>query len=410
MKINYRIAIFAIYLFWGMLFFSLCSVLGIKYGEDEMPPLYSVGILLTVVLTVIALGRSIFSLIRENSLFTFVFPLFVTLCFLYDSFTSRGNLTQYFVYYVAFCIPSTYVGVYLAKNGGISTLGKWLDIVMIICSMGVLRALPDIIYNSVISLGGASYQQLSYMSGLAFCINLCGLFLGDRYDRFPFMQSLWGRILSIVLLLIQLLGCLYSGGRGGFVYLALTAAFLFVYSKRSRNLLYLVAFILIFVFISTQFRGSIFYDVIGVRMERTFSFITEGGEIDTQNRNEVWNGSITMINNNNSAFGYGLFHYYYIILKTINQPYAHNMFLDFMLQGGILYLSLWTILLFVFVRRFYYILKYSKSQVLLIPLAFYIFVELLFSSTYLRAGLMWLTLAYVFSYYSILKRSHNKIV
>ena len=245
MKIDFRIALFVIYLFWGMIFFSVCSIFGVRYGVDETPPFYTVGIFLLLVLTIIALGRSIFSLIRDNLLFTVIFPTFVILCFLYDSAYSRTSLMQYFVYYVAFGIPSSYIGVYLARHGGIAQIGKWMDIVMIICSLGVLQALPGIIYDSVITLGGTSYQRLAYMSGFAFCTNVCGIFLGDNYERFSFMQSKVGKILSITLLIVQLLGCLYSGGRGGFLYLAITSVFLFVYSNSSRNILYIVVTLLL---------------------------------------------------------------------------------------------------------------------------------------------------------------------
>ena len=409
MKTNFRVAIFSVYLFWGMLFFSICSIIGIRYGVDDTPPFYSVGVIVLVGFSIIALGRSIFSVIRENFLFTAIFPLFITLCFLYDSSYSQSSLIQFYVYYVAFCIPASYIGSYLAHHGGIAQFGKWLDIVMIICSLGVIRALPSIIYDSVITIGGASYQRLAYMSGFAFCINICGIFIGDRYKRFSFMQSPFGKVTSLVLLLVQLIGCFYSGGRGGFVYLVITSVFLFIYSRRSRNILVIIVFLLLLFILSTQFKGTIFYDVIGVRMERTFNFITEGGAIDTQNRNDIWNNSLSLISNNDSIFGYGLFEYYSLMRRTIDQPYAHNLFLELLLQGGILYFVFWVFILFHFVKRIVHILKKSSAQALIIPIAFYTFIELMFSNTYLRAGLMWFSLSYIFSYYKLLKNRNSSL-
>ena len=77
---------------------------------------------------------------------------------------------------------------------------------------------------------------------------------------------------------------------------------------------------------------------------------------------------------------------------------AHNIFLDILVQGGIILMILFLFVMFSFFKKLHKILKYdSKSNVILI-FVIYSFTLLLFSGTYLQDPFFWFSLAYVFNY------------
>ena len=91
-------------------------------------------------------------------------------------------------------------------------------------------------------------------------------------------------------------------------------------------------------------------------------------------------------------FGYGIFN------SNASEHGAHNIFLELLLQGGIIYLLFWIIVFYLFVRRLLLIIKYDNSNLILIPLSVYPFTLLLFSGSYLEQPLFWFVIAYVFNY------------
>jgi len=65
---------------------------------------------------------------------------------------------------------------------------------------------------------GAVYHQTdSYLAAFAFGLNLHFLFEGQRHERFKFFKSLLYRCFCYLLLVIQALGFILPGGRGGAV-------------------------------------------------------------------------------------------------------------------------------------------------------------------------------------------------
>ena len=394
-NIEYKEIVFSLFLLWPPIYFCASSILGLQIEEGDGAPGYVYGLLILGILSTYYVFLKGFNFIINNVCFTIIIPLFMVMEFLFESAFNKEPAFQYMSYFLGFCIPAIFIGVYIANTGGIKNYTKWFDIVMILLTLGLIYALPNIVFLSVISLGGASYQQMAYVAGLAFTMNLTGLLFGNNYVRFKFTKYPLVKFLFYLFLVIQLVCCLYSGGRGGFIYLIGCSLMLLLYKKKYSYLLYVVGLLFLLYLVSFMLQGSHFADVLSVRMERTFSFIGESG-IDKQNRGEVWNDAALLFQESN-GLGIGLFSYFNIMRVRYNQPYAHNFFLEILIQGGVYYFLFWVILLAKFLKKFYRLITRNRCESLLIVLFLYPFIELMFSATYLQSTLFWFTLSYVFS-------------
>lgn len=397
-KDKYIVLLFSLNLFWAPLFFSVSSILGINNYENGAPG-YTDGILITGFLSLLVVILNNKTKVFDKSLYTLLFPIFMLFQYMLSPSNSTSN--QFFLYYIGFCIPSTFVGVYIARNGGIKHYTRWLDLVMFAITIGLVFAIPTLtastfITNADISFGGASYQQMAYMAGFAFTLNLTGLLFGDTYDRFQFMKTRGATILCTLLLVVQLISCFYSGGRGGFIYLAVCSGALLFFSKNTKYIYYIALFVLLLYVVSVFLKGSIFADIVSYRMERTFSFISSSGGIDTQNRGEVWDYA-NKLEGESTIFGTGIFPYYQLFRQRFDQPYVHNFFLEVLIQGGVLYFVFWIIIIIRAIRKLYFEVKSDISNTVLLVLFLYPFITLCFSSTYLQSALLWFMLSYLHS-------------
>ena len=391
--------IFTLFLFWPTIYFSISSIFGFAIEDGSSPPWYIPCLILFGTMSVLMTLSDGMKFIANDIIFTIIFPLFIIMEYIIELALGHTPAFQYFSYYLGFFIPSAFIGVYIAKTGGIKKYTKWLDLVMVLSTLGLIVALPKIVYLSVISLGGASYQQMAYVAGLAFTINLSGLLFGDNYDRFAFMKGFNAKVICFIMLIVQLLCCLYSGGRGGFIYLVGCSIVLLVLSRKIMYLFYVVLFLAVLYLISSIYDESIFADVISERMERTFSFIGTHG-IDKQNRGEVWDDAVLLFQES-SLFGRGLFSYFNEMRVRFDQPYAHNLFLEILIQGGINYILVWIFILLKFSSSLIKLIKRDLGNVAMIVLFLFPFITLMFSTTYLQSSLFWFSLSYVYAAYKI---------
>lgn len=128
---------------------------------------------------------------------------------------------------------------------------------------------------------------------------------------------------------------------------------------------------------------------------RLFSYISADG-IDltqTSNRDAFYNHALLYIKES-LFFGYGPFSY----VKKTGDFYSHNIFLDILLHGGIVYLSIWIIIFIRFFMKLKLILKNNTNEIILLIPILSSFILLMFSGTYLEESLFWFSISYVFNY------------
>ena len=113
----------------------------------------------------------------------------------------------------------------------------------------------------------------------------------------------------------------------------------------------------------------------------------------TSGRNYVYQDAIKAIENN--PLGYGMFSYE---KQLPEQPYPHNLFLEWAMQWGVLYAIfqiLFILLLFIYFRRW---LLRDESLIILVPIIVYQFTLLLFSGSYMQEPLYWFSIAFLLSF------------
>jgi O-antigen ligase len=199
------------------------------------------------------------------------------------------------------------------------------------------------------------------------------------------------------MLLVLMLGVVLSGGRGGAVVVVVSTLVFSIrkYGYRSTVLKILVLGLIIIILIS-QLQGYDVYDRIMGGGGRLFSYISDSG-LDlsqTSNRDLVWEHSLIHIKES-WLFGFGPFSY-----EKVFGPgfYPHNLFLDFFIHGGLIYVLIWIIILLVFFIKLIGIVKRDLSTMIFLVPFLNSVIMLIFSATYLQEGLFWFSIFFIFSY------------
>lgn len=133
-------------------------------------------------------------------------------------------------------------------------------------------------------------------------------------------------------------------------------------------------------------------DVFRTGYMRATQFLAPGGGINwegTSGRDVVYLNTIHLIEQR-PVLGYGL----YGMWDVINY-YPHNLFLEVLLQGGIVYLIIFSWMLLLFVRKLFRMVKTDRRYRILGILFLYPFVMLMFSGTYLNTSQFWFAVVFV---------------
>lgn len=379
-----RYLIFVITLYISTLYFSYLSFTGSNFSNEISTDSY---ITVTLIVDALAIGFVLLNLRRRNRLK--YIPLIVPLLLVLLYFFEDGVTTWMFNSFIAFSLPCCYIGTSMGVEKSINKLSKWLELVMLFVTLAVIVAMPYVIFARTRDF---EYQTYSYYCGFAYSMNLFYLLNGKDFDRFKFFQNKFYGVISVILLVIQAGCCLMAGGRGGFV-LVIVATVAFLLMSKRVKLGQLIVLAALFIAV-VSILPSEFTDSISIGSERTFSFLN-GGKIDLEaasDRDEVYNKAINLISER-PLLGYGIFGY-----ALYNKATPHNIFLEVMLQGGIVYsLFFWIFMAYIIIKM-RKIIKRDRSNRLLLAIGIWPAVELLFSSSYMMFGLFWFLVAYIFVY------------
>jgi O-antigen ligase len=202
----------------------------------------------------------------------------------------------------------------------------------------------------------------------------------------------------IFILSVLFSGVILSAGRGGLM-VVLVGLVIFIIRKKGfvKFLKYLFWSLFIICVLSylTSKLDLFFSERLDKSFDRLFSFISSDGinMEGTSNRNDFYGIAIAKISES-LIYGYGIFG----LVDTLGEYYPHNIFLEILLQGGLIYLFVFIIVMITFILKLYKLIKINKNEdIILIPII-YSFVMLLFSSSYLQEPFFWFSLTYVFSH------------
>lgn len=396
---------YTISLFLPILFFCTYSFFDVQYAGVEKSSSYVfahilMGIVVFFIFMKTFLSKKLLLNIKFIWILLFLF-LLVSVYYLDKPNCDYGK--RILLYFFSSSFFGILIGVDLACNKELFSLAKWIELLMVVITIMLLFNLPKMLGDKALGIG-SSHQTLAYYSAFMYCINLFFILFGNKFEnRFSFFSKKLYKIISYLFLLTQVISCFSSGGRGGAVLLIFgTIILLFKAKKRLKNRkAFIYLFIsLTFIYIVYQILPSDIHRLIDNGLERTFSYLSFDG-IDmthTSNRDIVYSNAMHDISMS-PFWGYGFFSY-----LDLSGSYPHNFFLEILLQGGIIYLSIILILFVLLIKKMILLLK--TNNILILPLILYPFVMLFFSGTYITTMLFWFTITYMY----FTPKNKNKIL
>jgi O-antigen ligase len=311
------------------------------------------------------------------------------------SLSEEGFHNAYFRRFIVFSIPAALIGIEYGGRRSIAGMIKWLDVFYLIMLLSLVFSLPSF-YASLASAEIYYSQTVSYNAAI---VLLFSLFLLDKKNnsiRFHFTHSPVYRAFLVASIPLMLYLVIISGGRGGFITL-LVGFLVFVYIQGSsqKKTLFLLAVIGILITLFFQNRISASSgELLSRSIGRIFSYISNG-QIDlseTSGRDLILYNAVNLIIEK-PIWGYGLFDY----LSHLG-TYPHNVFIEWLLQGGVILFLFTIVSVFFITKKFYYILKTDPACTLLLPLFIFPATQLLFSGTWLAHPQFWFCTLFVINY------------
>lgn len=390
------------------LFFSLSAFFGYTYLGSDSSPIY---VLLMTSIGVLSIGYCVYVLFKEprlmisELLLLFGVPLFVMVALMISkgvSSSSLGIQQSQFNQFLGFSVPSLFLGWYLAKRK--VDLTKPLFWVMLLISAGSIAAIlvPFSTGRGFVVMGGASYQTASYYTAFAFGMNLYFISHRTFHKNIKILQSQTTRIILIILLILQAFMLIVPGGRGAFVLMFAYIGLFFLSLIRKENvlpILYSVIIVVLALFLMDWLLLRLINNAIFNRgLTRAIAFIGPGGKINwegSSGRLPIYQESLRAFKES-PLIGYGLYRY---LSKVSFGIYPHNLFLEILLQGGLVYLGVWLVSLFAILKKLHRMIRYDRKNLLLLYVGLYPIVMLMFSGSYLSTGLFWFSIAFVVGFH-----------
>lgn len=377
-----------------MVFFSLFAFLGLSYTGSGQSLGYALFLICSAAMTYLI---SLDILLRRKliSKTTLILVVLALIVFIFGMFYSDNDFVKsQLTLLTVLVVPSIFGGYFMSSISNKVTFEKILRAFSFLVVFGVLRTLPALLDVSVIELldvyGGGQYQALSYFCAFSSLV-LFSRVLNLKQSRVVV------RFFYTVSIIVLIIGIVLSGGRGGLVLVFVGGiALLFHHggiALLGKSLLFLGALISFFLmFVSSS---EMFSDRIDESVSRLFSFISSDG-IDMEgssNRDEFYLNAVKLIKQY-PIMGLGFFG----TVSYYGSYYPHNLFLEILLQGGIVFLVFAVLVLLVFFYKLKRILKRDKAESMVLIISLYAFVMLMFSSSYIQEPTLWFALSYVFSF------------
>ena len=307
-------------------------------------------------------------------------------------------LNYYFKYFFLWSYPAILSGIYFArKEKSLKILYKYIDIFIFISTISIMKSTIGqfVLAENFNGIAGASYQTLSYISAFSYGINLYMIINGKNNLRYSVFTGKLYKCIEYIFLFIQVFCALMSGGRGGIVLIFIyTIYYIFLYTDfrdiyKFFKLLILILISIIFIIFALELLLK--NDVFKTSFDRVFQFISPAGGINwkgTSGRDIIYSEAIKEINEN-LMFGIGLFNM---------EGYYHNIFIDILRSGGLIYLIFVFIFAIITLMKLNLINKYEDKNKVFSVILIYPLVMLMFSGSYTTVSELWFCISFIISY------------
>lgn len=261
--------------------------------------------------------------------------------------------------------------------------------------LSFIRFLPKILDSNFVYLllnfGGVNYNDLSYISALNIVFSILILkFKDPKYNN--------KKKLTLPILLLSIVILLISAGRGAIISIFIIGLYsiLLKVNKIKLSPKSILKILVILLFLIPLFSKLSSLEFIAEGINRAFSFLNidgAGGLIDWENtsgRQDIYAESLNIFSNS-PLIGHGIGAF---LVMNKSAVFSHNIFLDILIDGGLVYLVIWLILIFY---CFYQGIRNNKS--FFNTFGFYIlllfFLKLLSGSSYFIENLFWFGLSLI---------------
>lgn len=386
--------------------------------------------LLSITQTVIALGLGQEEFIFNNS--AWLYGVFSVICMYYFAriCVARFKIRKaeaFAILFILFSIINMYFTA--SEHNGFSEVGfdtllefgvKALPAMLLACAASRVKILPQIIkyIDYVVIVGticiaktignslifgvsraylfgtyGVDYQEISFFASYFCSLALYMVFSGKAWLDPGVRTTRTFQIIRVICIIILSFSSLYSGGRGGFlVIITMLLFWLLIYSinkKRIGRFVGGVAIVAVLVVIAYIF--SKYNSTFSTNVARVFEFIGNGGINwqGTSGRGDIYQRTFALIHER-PLLGYGFTGGSYNgVIST------HNLFLEILVDGGIVYLLFWAFVLMRFATKLRLLIKNNDQYLFLLIVFLTDFVGLMFSFIYWRCTAIWFAIFFV---------------
>ena len=301
-------------------------------------------------------------------------------------------------------IPALVLGALIAQTNSIKELAKWIQPIMILYTISVFAVviMNQSGYLSDYKLYGIDRQLLSYSAAFAFGMNVYLMINNTQSNNLRIFQSNKWNYLNILAVVPQIYCVLAGGGRGAFLLTLIFFAYLVIKKSRMKlrltfpkmliGVALIIAILSLINLIGTGVSISSGYD-------RILTFFTGENPLQDNNRLALWETGLNSFKEN-PIIGHGIGSVAYEV-----GFYSHNLFIDLLVEGGIVFLIIFLVLLGIFARDIHGLIRIDKTNMLVLIIFLSSFIMLQFSGSYMSDGGIWFAFAYVFMSSTIIGHS-----
>lgn len=388
-------------------FFTFSGLLGIDYQGSESSPLYVIFIVSVAFLSFLTyLHCSIKNGFTKQELIIIIAILLIIINhFIWVVFDSLNTelFPESLIFFLLLGLPGFFSAAIITKSKLINHSIKIAEPIFLIIASGIIvySLIPTLLGIRTASIGGATYQALSYYSSLTFGFFLLYEAYIPKHLRYDWTNNTFYKAVTITIITSCAASTLIGGGRGAFILLCIYILFYALSTIKTkgsffsplnilRNLIkVLVSLMVVQIFI------FIFWDkdFIQTGLQRATAFISPEGNINLESgssgRDIVYNDALTYIDDR-PFLGYGSFG------GLDNTLQAHNIFLDIILQYG--YFSLIIVIAFTLHLIVKAIRNWTIHTEWCLIFFCYPLVMLMFSGYYLHVSFFIFGISFLFLY------------
>lgn len=289
-------------------------------------------------------------------------------------------------------IPAVFIGITIAQCNQIKAMAKWVQPIMLLYTICLFSV---VMMNQTGSLAdyrlyGIDRQLLSYSAAFAFGMNIYLMTNNISASAGLIGSKKWKHINTLAV--IPQIYCVFAGGGRGAFLLTLVLLGYYIYRNRKVNLftfskLFLNLLLLFAILSLINLIGSAVPISSGFDRIQTF-FIGDNAFNDINRAtlySTAWGSFIQK-----PIIGHGIGSVAYEVGFS-----AHNIFLDLLVEGGIVVFMVFIGLLITFFSKLRRLINLDRTNSLVIIIFMSSFIMLLFSGSYLADGGIWFSVAYV---------------